>query len=200
MTGIVGPYVSVEMSSYGYLGGPHDSTWARFLVVRPPAGERTSLDVLGPQAMAALVAAVGEESELRRSNLGDSEEDLVPPEDLARAGLSFDSQGRMQLSTVLFCCTWAENHNTLVVDAPLPEVPPPLEPYLTLSADLEALVEAPDGCAAVGRASGGLVVRRGRSGELETVGLPGFESERLLGVYWLDSEDPFRTSMLPGTR
>ncbi len=202
VTGVVGPYVSVEQSSHGYFGGPHDSTWAKFFMVSPPAGERTSLDFLGPKAMAAMVAEVRAQSEARRATRGDSEEDLVPPGDLAETGLSFDDQNRLLLPAVLFCCTWAENHNTLYVYAPLPEVPPPLESHLILSEDPEesdeALVEAPDGCGAVGLSSDlGLAVRRGRSGELAAVGVQGLRAEGLLGVYWLDPEDPFRTSMLP---
>lgn len=201
VTGVVGPYVSVELSSHGYFGGPHDATSAEYFVVRPPAGERTSLDFLGPEAITAMVSAVAEASELRRADQGDSAEDLVPPDDLEEAGLSFDDHGRLQLSAVLFCCTWAENHNTLYVDAPLAQVPAPLAPYLSLAEDDRgALVEEPGGCGAVGLGDGSLTVRRGRSGELTPVGPEGsvIHLESLLGVYWIDPEDPFRISQLPG--
>lgn len=199
VTGVVGPHVSVELSSNGFLGGPHESSHATYLVVRAPTGERTSLDFLGPEAMDALVARVAEESERRRDDLGDSEEDLVPPENLDEVGLSFDGDGRLQLSAVLFCCTWVENRNMLEVHAPLANVPSPLAPYLALTGDPDdhgALIEAPGGCGAIRLLDGSLEARQSRSGKPIAVDL-GLRLERLLGVYWLDPGDPFDTSWLP---
>ncbi|MEM7357086.1 MAG: hypothetical protein AAF657_40100, partial [Acidobacteriota bacterium] len=203
VTNLVGPYLSIQDSIHGFTGGPHGYTDDTFSLVRAPAAQPVAADFLGDEAMAAMVTAVRLAGEARNEGGDSAESDLDPPEDLSEAGLSFGPDGRLQLSTVLFCCTWAENHNQLQVDATLAEVPESLQPYLTLAAAPEGdqgwWIEAPDGCGALRLADGseGLKVREGRGGASQTVRLPGLEPQRLLGVYWIPADDPFAVSMLP---
>lgn len=204
IVGLFGPYLSVAASSSGYGGGAHEFDDASYSTLRLPDGAAVGLDFLGPDALAAAVAAI------TRTNSERLEQDLEtidPPKDLGRFGLALTrgratepappAEAALELRSVISCCSWVENHNLFFLETPLEKPPPALERHFKVGATARARFEAPDGCGAVGFAEGKLWARLGSEGAPTPVELPGVVASALLGVSWIPATDPFAVARLP---
>jgi hypothetical protein len=200
LTGLVGPYVSFLGGEGGFTGGAHEFDDSRYSTISIPGGQASELsffDEVKPNLEARLV----QEDSRRKADGSASEDETLPrPENLKNFGLGLgDEQGTLGLRLLhnLDCCSWAENHNKLALDVPLPKVPGPLQAHLAISSD-GAWVEAPDGCGAVSFREHKLQVRAGKDGASQAVALPGVSSDASpLGFYWIPPADPFKVAQLP---
>jgi len=161
---LIGPYMTVDLPSAGYLGGAHEYDDTRVELLAVPSG--VVLDVVSKLDDAS-IAAINERitSDERERGVPDDplpklgDEDTYP----SKAGFAFSYFSSVNSSetevlpgfsyhSVLSCCSWAENRNQHMLEAPLEAVPDFLSEHLSLpKADAQPgpSVGHPQACAAV---------------------------------------------------
>jgi tetratricopeptide (TPR) repeat protein len=171
----LGPYVSVNNRVTGYLGGAHG-------VDDPSASVRQDGKVvelgtlLGPAALKAVKAAVKSEGK-RRGGW-----DNAPTNVDLRATAVRVQPGQLMLEKHVFCCTWAENHNQVEIDAAVP-TPKALAPYVP---DAQGWFSGAPGCPLAVRVHAGKIELRNGKRQSIVARAPG----RLLGVAWVSGKAP----------
>lgn len=187
--GNVGPFLMISDFGNGFTGGAHDYDEGSYKAMRYPSTEDQGLGFLGPEVHNALQKTISEIDAERQ-------EGLTAPKDLKGVALTFGVKKgalSMTLRHNIFCCSWAENHNQLDVEAPLTKIPKGLQDQL--SDEKEPLFTSPDGCA-LGYSQGKLVGKVEQNNPIPIEGLSG----ELRGLSWISLEHPFSVKQLEDAR
>lgn len=140
-------------------------------------------------------------AELNRVNQQRKAEDMEPiePEEkelFENGAIAVDwAEGKLQYRTVLYCCSWAENHNMYELMVDLPELKGDLAALAPPKVVSPNLVEGPMEQLVGLDGSGRLVA--GKKGALEVLESPGFKLHGILGVYWLKPGETLDLTRLP---
>jgi tetratricopeptide (TPR) repeat protein len=170
---ILGPYITLSTHLYGYAGGAHDYDDGDWSLHRVPSGAAVDpLTLLEPTA--TLKAATRATSQAKLD-----EPPTLALKDLRTAALRLKG-AQLQLSEIIFCCSWAENHNQFELIAPVP-TPPALAPFVP---DAEGWMT--QGQCRVRHRDGALDLAWHKGQTQKSFKHPG----RLIGVSWIDPGAP----------
>lgn len=188
VTALVGPFVSASVEAIGFSGGAHENNDSRTMTLGADGRRVAVAELLDAEALAEVERALAK-ADAQRTADGSFDEPLPRFQpDAINASLGWVSAPgggqRLAVSSLLSCCSWAENHNLFSLEAALPEVPSKLAPHLKLNG--AGRFVGPEGCEPLAAQSGALVYGDGGSAQRWT----GASVTGILGVYWLDEAAP----------
>ena len=218
VSGIVGPYVGVFLWDTGFAGGVHGYDDTVLATLSAPTGAKVDVAALLGEPLMQSAAREAANLAARRARTGDEGfeassvkasafrgialgvDSLAWPSGLMGEGEEADRKSwaiGLHAHTRVECCSWAENHGYMDISIPVP-IPGRLAQLASApTPGPERLVSAPNGCGAVGLNGGLVLIRAGSEGAASTHQPTGAAPVAILGVTWLDPNDPLDVTKLP---